>query len=106
MLDIPQYSIQARNPKHQVVVGWDAPCASFYFQLRHADTTTDQPIKWVGGSEHGALTLDRCLALVAEHADVPTDLKSNLLRDEAQNPPGEDQTAQILMFPKGDRKPR
>ena len=79
-----RHELDALNPAHEVVVGWDPGLATFFAQV--LDTAADEEsdayeVLWIGTGFREVLNPATVVAAVAPFASVPADLPGQLARD-------------------------
>ena len=80
-----QHRYEGRTPGLTVLIGWDAPLATYFLSV--ADEDADEPLIWHGG-RYGECPEPRpLLDLARQWSDaVPDALLSQLLADELAEP--------------------
>ncbi len=79
-----RHFITPRNPRHEVIVGWDAPLDTYFVQVFDAaidDTAIEAPVAVVGQTLSEVRCVDRILQVVTLHALVPEGLRETLIAD-------------------------
>jgi hypothetical protein len=81
-----RHIIPGRDPKHQVVVGWDRPCAGFFGQVivpGETDDDEDDVVFWVGAGYPGQVPTVEDLALhLRPYAEIDGETRAVLLADQ------------------------
>ncbi len=79
-----RHFVTPRNPRHEVIVGWDAPLDTYFVQVFDTaidDTAIEAPVAMVGQTLGEVHCVDRILQVVALHATVPEGLRETLIAD-------------------------
>ena len=79
-----RHFVTPRNPRHEVIVGWDAPLDTYFVQVFDTgvdDTAIEAPVAMVGQTLSEVHCVDSILQVVAKHAAVPARLRETLLAD-------------------------
>jgi hypothetical protein len=77
-----RYSINARNPQLQVVVGWDDGLKTFFGQV--LDPRLDEEhemLIWIGASSREIVNIVKLADALKSYADIPPEVRTNLARD-------------------------
>ena len=79
-----RHELDALDPAHEVVVGWDPGLATFFAQV--LDTAADEEsdayeMLWIGTRFQEVLNPAAVITAVASFATVPADLLHQLARD-------------------------
>lgn len=81
-----RHEIEARDPRHRIVVGWDHPLRTFFVQVidraeqqRGGD---DYMIHWVGGSLRELYEVDDLRRAIARYGDLTAELAATLYGDK------------------------
>jgi hypothetical protein len=81
-----QHILDALNPRHEVMIGWDRPLSNFFLivlDLTVAEDEEDREIVWLGADRPATeLDVDRVLKEACEWAVIPIDLRKKLLADQ------------------------
>jgi hypothetical protein len=78
-----RYTIEAHDEDHEIVIGWDAPLANFFLQVKNRWNDEAQPFVWLGAEGYGTQTdVDLILAEAAKWGPVRPDLRADLLSDQ------------------------
>jgi hypothetical protein len=86
MLD-SRYTIAIPNkPDYKLVVlGWDAPMCSFFFQVWEVDDEEDEePIVYGGYEQREIATVEQLQIRVAPYAEIPAEILEQIQRDYDQ----------------------
>jgi hypothetical protein len=68
-----------------VVVGWDAPICSFFFQVWEEDDQKDEePILWGGDEPREIPTIEQLQKRVAPYVEIPPEILEQIQRDYDQ----------------------
>ena len=84
-----RHFVTPRNPRHEVIVGWDAPLDTYFVQVFDTaidDTAIEAPVAMVGQTLREVRCVDRILQVVALHALVPEKLRETLIADCRNEP--------------------
>ena len=79
-----RHFVTPRNPRHEVIVGWDAPLGTYFVQVFDTgidETAIEAPVAMVGETLGEVHCVDLILQLVAMHALVPEGLRETLVAD-------------------------
>jgi hypothetical protein len=63
-----RYTIKGHEETHEIVIGWDAPLANFFLQVKDLERNEDdEPVVWLGAEGYGTQTnVDLILAEAAK----------------------------------------
>jgi hypothetical protein len=80
------YKITAKNPQHEVHVGWDTMLISFFGQVRDTtieedDDERDPIIHWVGTSPPQILSVPDLAKAMRQYANIPAEIQLKLYAD-------------------------
>jgi hypothetical protein len=80
---VSRYEIPARNPAHQVFVGWDPPLQTMFLQVYDARRGEEEnPVVWIGADRPRQLyDIEDLRRALAPHADLPHDIAVALYGD-------------------------
>ena len=79
-----RHFITPTNPRHEVIVGWDAPLDTYFVQVFDTgidDTAIEAPVAMVGQTMGEVRCIDRILQVVSLHARIPEGLRDTLIED-------------------------
>jgi hypothetical protein len=80
-----RHQIPARDPNHEVIVGWDRPLQTFFVQVydKRKKGTDDELIMWCGASRPRELyEVEDVRRVVGQYAELTADMASTLYGDK------------------------
>lgn len=78
------YQLEPKNDNHLVMVGWDDPLNTFFIHVIDESLDEDdegRDVLWLGCTYQEIHDVNRVIALAKPYANIPQDLKANLLKD-------------------------
>lgn len=79
-----RHQIPARDPNHEVFVGWDHPMQTFFVQVydKRLKDTDDELIVWRGTKLRDLYEVDDVRRVVGRYAELTADMGSTLYGDK------------------------
>ena len=77
-----RYYIQARQQRHEIVIGWDKPLHTYFAQVWDEDQLSDDPVLWVGVAFGQVPSCEQLEHLLKPYADIPEDICIQLTQDK------------------------
>ena len=97
-----RYTLQGKEPRYRLVVGWDPTLESFFGQVEDlafesggrvideeaiiGDSPEEGLLVWVG-ADHPVSDLAQIVAALAPYGTIPEDMLARLRRDREENKP-------------------
>ena len=78
------YHIKAKDPKHDILVGWDPPMNSFFLHVIDTSKSEDNPkrdVLWIGCTEHEIYNPDVVIEKAAPYAEIDPAMRDRLYKD-------------------------
>jgi hypothetical protein len=79
-----RYWIQARQPRYEIVIGWDKPLHTFFAQVWDEKSISEDPELWVGVAFGQMPTCEHLEQILKPYADIPEDICIQLTKDKEQ----------------------
>ena len=95
-----RYTIPARDPRYEVIVGWDPPMRTLFGQVFVTTIEEDDTacVLWVGLDVQALTTVAALQDTLQAYATVPAAVVAQLKHDQAHTPPPSALQAHLLQW--------